>query len=72
MQDLLDQLAKTRRQIEKNASEIVRLQERIKRLQRDGEDPGKARKMLADLHAVHLQVLATQAHLQKALAKVEK
>jgi hypothetical protein len=72
MQTLIEQLRKTREQIEKNAQDIVRLQEKIARLKREGKDISEGRRMLAQFHGLHIQVLAVQAQLRKALADINR
>jgi hypothetical protein len=70
VQSLIDQLAQTKEQIEKNAQDIVRLQTEISRLQAAGKDIAEMQTLLAQCHAVHMQVLAVQAQLRKALSSI--
>jgi hypothetical protein len=72
MQRLIDQLTRTKEQIENNAQDIVRLQAEISRLQRQGKDISELRTMLAQFHALHMQVLAVQAQLRKALSDIDR
>lgn len=70
MQNLLDELATTQKVIEGNAQKIILLQVEVRRLQRDGKDADEVRRRLADLHTLHMQVLAVQERLRKALKDV--
>jgi hypothetical protein len=72
VQTLIDQLAKTKKQIAENAQGIVRLQTELLRLQREGKDVSKLRTKLAQFHALHMQVLAVQAQLRKALDDINR
>jgi phage-related tail protein len=70
MQRLLSQIAETRDAIANNAKQIARLQSEIVRLQKKGADPTESREILSVFHDLHMQVLAVQALLVKALQEV--
>jgi DNA-binding ferritin-like protein len=70
MQNLLDELAETQKAIEGNAHHITLLQVELRRFQREGKDADEVRRKLAHLHTLHMQVLAVQERLRKALKDV--
>ena len=71
-QALIEQLAKIKEQVEQNAQDIVRLQKELLRVQREGKDVSKLRTRLAQFHALHMQVLAVQTELRKALGDINR
>ena len=72
VKSLIDQLAQTKEQLERNAEDIVRLQKELLRRQREGKDVSKLRTRLAQFHALHMQVLAVQTELRKALGDINR
>jgi hypothetical protein len=65
----ITQLKKANKLIQKGGKVIIELQQKIRRLQRQGKDISEARKMLGDYHALQLKLLAEQIRLQAALKK---
>jgi hypothetical protein len=66
---LSTQLKKANKLMQKGAKVIIGLQQKIRRLQRQGKDTSEARKMLGDYHALQLNLLAEKIRLQAALKK---
>ena len=56
--------------IDGNAHHITLLQVELRRFQREGKDADEVRRKLAHLHTLHMQVLAVQERLRKALKDV--
>ena len=68
----ITQLKKANKLMQKGAKVIIELQQKIRRLQRQGKDTSEAQKMLGDYHALQLKLLAEQIGLQAALKKTAK
>ena len=70
MQEIVSQLAETKAVIAENAKRIARLQDEVARIGQRGGDATQVREMLSLFHMLHMQVLAVQAMLLKALKEI--